>query len=190
MNAQIIFIDAEYIKAYSQVGGNVDEKYFLSAILTAQDKYIQPLLGTNLYDDLKANISGLSFANANYPTLMDDYIRMALMRWTLVELYPYLSNKILNSSISQVTGDNATPIPKSEVDSLVSLERNNAQFYSERLIDYLTANNSLFPKYGESRTSADMSPMYSAYYENGLTISGSERRDWWRKFNCCKDLPK
>ena len=91
MNPQIIFIDADYIKAYSQVGGNVDDKYLLSAIVTAQDKYIQPILGTNLYADLRANIDGLSLANTNYPTLMDDYIRMATMRWTLVELYPYLS---------------------------------------------------------------------------------------------------
>lgn len=183
---QIIFIDSDYIKAYSQVGGNVDEKYFLSAILTAQDKYIQPILGTNLYDDIKANISDLNAANTNYPKLMDDYIRMCLLRWTLVELYPYLSNKVLNSSISQVSGDNSTPIPKSEVDSLISLERNNAQFYSERMIDYLQADTGKFPKYGTTTDSSQMSPTYSAYFENGLTISGDANRNWLNKINCCK----
>ena len=186
MAQQVVFIDADFVKAYSQVGGNVDDKYLLSAILTAQDKYIQPLLGTYLYDTLKTNIDNLSGANANYPGLMDNYIRMATMRWTLVELYPYLSNKILNSSISQVSGDNANPIPKSEVDALISLERNNAQFYSERLIDYLQANTSLFPKYNQTRNSADISPTYSAYYENGLTISGDSNNDWLKKVNCCK----
>jgi len=186
MNAQIIFIDADCIKAYSQVGGNVDDKYLLSAILTAQDKYIQAILGTNLYNDLRTNITDLRSANTDYPTLMDDYIRMATMRWTLVELYPYLSNKILNSSISQVSGDNNSPIPKSEVDSLISLERNNAQFYSERLIDYLQANTGLFPKYGTTTDSSQMSPTYSAYFENGLTISGSSSSDWLKRINCCK----
>jgi len=186
MNAQIIFIDADYIKAYSQVGGNVDDKYLLSATITAQDKYIQPMLGTNLYKDLKTNIANLSGANANYPTLMDEYIRMATMRWTLVELYPYLSNKVLNSSISQISGTNASPIPKSEVDSLISLERNNAQFYSERLIDYLQANTSLFPKYNTTTSSDQMQPSYSAYYENGMTISGDANRNWLNKINCCK----
>jgi len=186
MDAQVIFIDADYIKAYSQVGGNVDDKYLLSAIITAQDKYIQPILGSNLYRDLRSNIEDLTSANSNYPTLMDDYIRMATMRWTLVELYPYLSNKVLNSSISQISGDNATPIPKSEVDALISLERNNAQFYSERLIDYLQANVTLFPKYNTTGSSADMQPQYSAYYENGMTISGSANKDWLNKINCCK----
>tara|TARA_R110000744_G_scaffold106225_4_gene202469 strand:+ start:7155 stop:7715 length:561 start_codon:yes stop_codon:yes gene_type:complete len=186
MNAQVIFIDADYIKAYSQVGGNVDDKYLLSATITAQDKYIQPILGTNLYNDLRNNIDNLTGANSNYPNLMDNFIRMATMRWTLVELYPYLSNKVLNSSISQVSGDNATPIPKSEVDSLISLERNNAQFYSERLIDYLQANTDLYPKYNTIASSDQMQPMYSAYYENGLTISGGANRNWLNKINCCK----
>ena len=186
MTAQTIFIDADYVKAYSQVGGNVDDKFFLSAILTAQDKYIQSFLGTNLFKDLKSNITNLSSANSNYPTLMDDYIRMCLLRWTLVELYPYLSNKILNSSISQISGDNASPISKSEVDALISLERNNAQFYSERLIDYLQANTDLFPKYGTTTDSSEMSPTYSSYFENGLTISGGKSGDWLNKINCCK----
>tara|TARA_R110001599_G_scaffold347011_1_gene572881 strand:+ start:23314 stop:23874 length:561 start_codon:yes stop_codon:yes gene_type:complete len=186
MEAQILFIDADYIKAYSQVGGNVDEKFFLSAIITAQDKYIQPILGTNLYKDVQTNIANLAGENANYPALMNDYIRMATMRWALVELYPYLSNKILNSSISQVSGDNATPLAKSEVDALISLERNNAQFYSERMIDYLQANTSLFPKYGTTTDSSQMSPTNSVYYENGLTISGDSNRNWLNKINCCK----
>ena len=185
MQAQVSFIDSDYIKAYSQVGGNVDEKYFISAIITAQDKYIQPILGTNLFKDLQSNIDSLSGANSNYPTLMDDYIRMVTMRWTLVELYPYLSNKLLNSSIAQISGDNASPISKAEVGSLIGIERNNAQFYSERLIDYLQANLNLFPKYNSTTSNDQMVPMFSAYYENGLTISGSTNRDIKRNINCC-----
>jgi len=175
MKAQVSFIDSDYIKAYSQVGGNVDEKYFISAIITAQDKYIQPILGTNLFKDLQDNIDDLTSANSSYPTLMDDYIRMVTMRWTLVELYPYLSNKLLNSSIAQVSGDNASPISKSEVDSLINIERDNAQFYSERLIDYLQANSATFPKYNTTTSTSQMNPIFSAYYENGLTISNGRR---------------
>ena len=165
---QVIYIDADYIKAYSQVGGGIDEKYFLPAILTAQDKYIQPILGTNLYDYLKTNINSL---NTDYTNLMNNYVRQATMYWTLVELYPYLSNKLLNSSISQVSGDNTTPISKAEVDSLIAKERNNAQFYSERLIDYLVANSSTLTEYNAG-TSSDMTPIKTVYFENGLTISG------------------
>ena len=165
---QTVFIDADYIKAYSQVNGGIDEKYFLPAILTAQDKYIQPILGSNLYNYLIDNLSSLPII---YKTLMNNYILKPTMYWTLVELYPYLSNKVLNSSISQVSGDNTTPISKAEVDSLIAKERNNAQFYSERLIDYLIANSSTLTEYNNG-TSADMKPIQTIYFENGLTISG------------------
>lgn len=166
--AKVIFIDADYIKAYSQVGGAIDEKYFLPAILTAQDKHLQPILGTNLYKYLKDNISSLPAA---YKTLLDEYVQDALMYWSLVEMYPYLSNKVLNSSIAQISGDNATPISKSEVDALISKERNNAQFYSERLIDYLQNNKGTLTEYNNG-SGADMTPRDTVYFENGLTISG------------------
>ena len=179
---QVIFIDADYIKAYSQVGGSIDEKYFLPAILTAQDKYIQSILGTNLYDYLKTNIASLPTA---YATLMDNYIRRTVMYWTLVELYPYLSNKVLNSSISQISGDNATPISKSEVDSLIAKERNNAQFYSERLIDYLQNNKSTITEY-KNGDASQMTPITTIYYENGLTISGTPNYNPYDIIKGCK----
>ena len=166
--AKVIFIDSDYIKAYSQVGGAIDEKYFLPAILQAQDKHLQPVLGTNLYRYLKTNVAALPAA---YQTLVDEYVQDALMYWALVELYPYLSNKVLNSSISQISGDNATPISKSEVDALISKERNNAQFYSERLIDYLQNNKGTLTEYNNG-SGSDMTPINTIYYENGLTISG------------------
>jgi len=91
---QVVFIDAEYVKAYSQVGGNVDDKYLLSAILTAQDKYIQPLLGTYLYDDLKTNIDGLSSANANYP--LTKYLIVPFLKYPEIMLLQYQNQKLMH----------------------------------------------------------------------------------------------
>ena len=57
---------------------------------------------------------------------------------------------------------------------LVDIERDNAQFYTERLIQYLTNNTTLFPEYA-SNTGSDIYPETQTYAEAGLTISGSQR---------------
>jgi len=68
-----------------------------------------------------------------------------------------------------------TALSQSEVMRLVDIERDNAQFYTERLIQYLRNNNSLFPEYS-SNTGSDISPEVQTYAEAGLTISSSQRR--------------
>ena len=48
-------------------------------------------------------------------------------------------------------------LDKSDVDSLVSQERDFAVYYSNRLVDYLCNNSTLFPEYS-SNTNSDVNP--------------------------------
>ena len=183
LSAQVIFIDASYIKAYSHIDGSVDEQDLLPSIIQAQDSQIQPILGTDLFNKLKALITSDTVAG-NYDTLLNDYVRMATLKWTLVHFYPYLQGKILNGTIGSRNVDNITALSQAEVGRLVDIERSNAQFYSERLIEYLQNNSSLFPEY-TSNSGADMNPETQTYSEGGLTISGTNRRNRLADWNCC-----
>ena len=81
--------------------------------------------------------------------------------------------------------DNITALSQAEVMRLVDIERDNAQFYTERLIQYLTNNSSLFTEY-TSNSGADMYPDTQTYAEAGLTISGSQRGiNKLANWNCC-----
>jgi len=48
LTPQIIFINEDYVKAYSHIDGSVDSKDILPSIIQAQDSQIQPLLGYRL----------------------------------------------------------------------------------------------------------------------------------------------
>jgi len=182
--SQVIFIDATYIKAYSHLDGSIDEKDLLPSIIQAQDSQIQPVLGTDLFDKLKTDITGGTIAG-NYETLLQDYVQMATLKWTLVHFYPYLQGKILNGTIGSRNVDNITALSQGEVMRLVDIERSNAQFYTERLIEYMMNNSSLFPEYN-SNSGADMFPETQTYSEGGLTISGSQRGyNKLSNWNCC-----
>ena len=183
--AQILYIDANYIKAYSHLDGSIDEKDILPSIIQAQDSQIQPILGTELFNALKTQITAGTISG-NYQTLLQDYVQMATLKWTLVNFYPYLQGKILNGTIGSRNVDNITALSQDEVMRLVDIERSNAQFYTERLIEYLTNNTTLFPEYA-SNSGADMYPDTQTYAEAGLTISGSQRgNNRLANWNCCK----
>ena len=184
LSAQVIFIDASYIKAYSHIDGSVDEKDMLPSIIQAQDSQIQPILGTDLFNKLKTEITAGTITG-DYDTLLNDYVRMGTLKWFLVHFYPYLQGKIMNGTIGSRNVDNITALSQNEVARLVDIERSNAQFYTERLIDYLQNNSSLFSEYN-SNSGADMNPETQTYSEGGLTISGTNRMNRLANWNCCK----
>lgn len=183
---QILFIDSEYLKAYSHLDGSIDAKDMLPSVIQAQDSQIQPLLGTKLFNKLKDLIKtgSISSGNDDYETLLQDYVQMATLKWTLVHFYPYLQGKILNGTIGSRNVDNITALSQDEVLRMVDIERTNAQFYSERLIDYLQYNTEKFPEYN-TNTKSEINPEYQTYAEGGLTISGQNRKNILKNWNCC-----
>lgn len=184
---QILYIDSEYLKAYSHLDGSIDAKDMLPSVIQAQDSQIQPLLGTKLYDKLKELIKDGEVddaGNEDYKKLLQEYVQMATLKWTLVHFYPYLQGKILNGTIGSRNVDNITALSQDEVMRMVDIERTNAQFYSERLIDYLQFNTTKFPEYN-TNSNDQMNPEYQTYSEGGLTISGQNSRKRLQNWNCC-----
>ena len=171
---QILFIDEDYVKRFSSVNGSVDPKFLEPGILTAQDLWIQSLLGTNLFVTIKTMISDGTILLAPqlvYRTLLEDYIQRATLHWTLIEVYPMLLYKVNNGSLSSFSSEDSTAITRGELDRLIEEQRSKAQFYSERLIDYLCVNGSDFPEYNTQTSSAGICPIKeSIYYEGGMDI--------------------
>ena len=167
---QILFVNENYVKRYSTINGSVDATFLEPRIILAQDKWIQPILGTNLYKKLQADVAAGSIAGA-YKTLMEDYLMRATLHWSLVEILPSLLYKVNNGSLSTYSSDDSTAITRGELDRLVEEQRSNAQFYSERMKDYLCANSSSFPEYNTRSTSDQMCPIKGTiYYEGGMEI--------------------
>ena len=166
----VLFIDEDYIKRYSTINGSVDPTFLEPRLIIAQDKWIQPILGTNLYQTIKAAIVADNLS-ANQKTLLEDFIMRATLHWAILEILPSMLYKINNGALSTYNSEDSAPISRSELDRLVEEQRNNAQFYSERLIDYLCANSSLFPEYNTRTSNDQMCPIKgTVYYEGGMEI--------------------
>ena len=58
MGKNTVLISVETLKEQTGLHANVDPKLILSEILTAQDMYILPILGSALYNKLQSDVDG------------------------------------------------------------------------------------------------------------------------------------
>jgi hypothetical protein len=165
--AYILLISEDKLKSSTAINMNVDVQFLLPYVRIAQEKYIETKLGTNLYVAIQGMISGGTIgnvANANYKLLLDDYIADVLIHYSFYEVLPFLRYKVQNNNVVSKTAENSTPLTRTEAQDLRSEISNTAQFYTERLVDYLCNNSSLFPEYS-TNTGADVTPDSNAYYQ-------------------------
>jgi hypothetical protein len=144
--AEILFINDVYVKKYTQVNGAVDSNIIYPAVYLAQDKYLMPYLGTNLYEKLKDDVANNTLSG-NYLTLVDDYVRKVVLWYTMVEVLPFLTYKLNNATLVQRTSEDAQPVSDRIFKDMIDRASSNATHYTALMVDFLCANSNLFPEY-------------------------------------------
>ena len=92
-----------------------------------------------------------------YNNLLIDYIKPMLIHWAMVEYLPFAAYTIANKGVYKHESENATTVEKNEVDFLVEKQRQIAQHYTQRFVDYINFNTASFPEYN-SNSNGDMYP--------------------------------
>ena len=169
LTTEVLFVNPDYLKRLTNLNGSVEDSYVIPSVIIVQDKIIQQYLGTNLMESLLTHIKNLTLAG-NDEILVDDYVRKCVAWWTMVDLIPSLYVKIDNGGLVIRTAENTTPISTADLHREIERARQNAQFYTERLVSYLCQNSSLYPEYS-TNSGSDMSPTRETYNQNGMTYS-------------------
>ena len=154
--AEALLISRDDLVKFTAVNGNVDTDKFIQFIKIAQDVHVQTILGTDLLNKIKADIIANTLSG-NYLSLLTTYVKPLLIHWAMVEYLPFAAYTIANKGVYKHSSENADTIDKTEVDYLVEKERQIAQHYTQRFVDYMNFNQSLFPEYN-SNSNGDMYP--------------------------------
>lgn len=144
--ATALFISRTDLVKNSIIDGNVDTDLFIQYVKIAQEIHIQSALGTKLYNKISNDIISDSLTG-NYLSLVTDYVQPMLIHYAMVEAIPMLAYRIKGGGIFKGTSENAETVNKSEVDFLVQKERDLAEYYTRRFVDYLCEHSSLYPEY-------------------------------------------
>ena len=167
----VLFISEAKLKDSTAINLNVDPEILLPYVLQAQRIYIEPKLGTTLYEKLESLITAGTIGNVGneaYKTLVDEYIGDCLPSFAFHMCIPYLRFKTENGNIYSKTSETGNALSTEEAQHLREEVRNNAEYFLERMISYITNNISLFPEYN-TNSGADISPDQNAYY-NGMNL--------------------
>ena len=171
MSLNILFITRDDLVKRTPFGGNIQPEKLIPHVKTAQDKHMLPILGTVLFEYLQQQIAANTVSGV-YVELLDDYIKDCLVHYTAVEALPFLSYTFANSGIVRNVGEASQAPTKVEIDFLLDKELQSAQFYAQRLRDFLIAKSpTQIPQYyqatGDSR---EVYPNRGVQYYTGWNI--------------------
>ena len=166
--ATALFINRTDLVKNSIIDGNVDTDKFIQFIKVAQQIDIQNLLGTDLYNKIGADIAsgaaGGAGLSGNYLTLVNTFVQPTLIWFAQMNYIPFAAYQIKNGGVFKHSSETAQNVDKNEVDYLVAKAREYANYYSTRLVDYLSFNDNLFPEYN-SNTNEDIDPDTDTTYK-------------------------
>lgn len=157
-----LFISEDYVKHNSVIDENVDVKLIFPAIVQMQDMKLQPALGTQLFKEIETAIVN-STTSAAQDTLISDYIAPMLLKWVMVELTTTMLFKYRNKNIGKQGSENSQLADFTDMRYLIDKWKDNAEWYEQRLIDYLCQEVATFPKYTEAPNYSDIVSKVDAY---------------------------
>lgn len=168
--ADVYIVKNEYLKSLSGINNNTDFDLLKPTIIMVQDIYIQQILGTPLYNDLKNKIIA-DDTLATYPNekaLINDYIAKVIVWYVKMESGINLNYRYTNAGVQLKNGENNNHSDLNDIKYLMEKWRMTAERYAQLLTDHLLINTVTFPKYLE-RTLDGMNPL-KKNYTNGVYI--------------------
>lgn len=166
MSRKILFITPQTIKERTGLHANVDEKLISPEIMTAQDMFIHPALGTALYNRLLDGIENNNLTDAE-EGLITGYISDTLVYYVLSELPVGLSMQFYNKGLIRKSGEGQTEPSMQDMIDVANRYKARAEFYKERLILYVKETSSkgvLFQDYINAGSGVDtIHPERQAY---------------------------
>lgn len=162
MEETILLIGETYIKENSVLNGNVDVSEIRKSAYYKQDLVIQPILGTTFYREIQlaysAATAGITPLTADQEELLM-YIKPTLVNHAVSEVAFFLTLNVKNVGVQTQNGDNNNSVGDNTMWTVVQQITKRAEFYEQRLRNWLCVNGSKFPTYiSQENTTTDMVP--------------------------------
>jgi hypothetical protein len=174
MSANILFISEQTLKDRSLLQDNIDPKLIKPTIKHCQDMYLEPILGTGLYKELQTQITSSTITDLNR-NLLDYYITDCLCWYVASEMVISLGFKFTNKNLLKKTSENSDVPSLSDLFDIESRFKSKAEWYAQRITNYLIENITLFPLYNNAGSGVDIIQPNGSSFSTGLYLGDMPR---------------
>ena len=184
----VLLVSEQRMKQWTALDNNIRIDVLTPSILNAQNVYTQQSLGTRFYNRLKQGVMNNDLT-VNENAFLKDYVGPALMQYALYLVLPSLKYKMVEKGIVSGTSEETAATSLDDMKYLRQNAMELAQFYDERLREYLKDNPGMFPEYTNPGTDG-MQPDRGEAYQNQLVTKIPTRRnerDLWIYADCGTD---
>ena len=178
----VLLISELKLKNYTNINKNLDMEVLKAEVQVAQDIDLQTILGTKFYQHLLNQVlpDGGNTFNIDEKALVDQYISPYLVQTAYFNAMPQIMYRTMNRGIVEGNMQSASSVDTETFKYLRSIQKQRADFYSQRLIDYLLLGKGMnkFPDYLTVSTRDGMLPDRQQKYNNGIYLRHVTRKGW------------
>ena len=138
--AELLFITPQEMTSSTILSGNIDTDKYIFCIADAQISVIEPLLGSLLYDKIKADIENDDLAGL-YLELYTDFVKPITKNEAVAQYIEIASYTVDNGGVVKHTGDKIEIVSKDECQYLAGKYHNLAQMYIGRFNKWICKNH-------------------------------------------------
>lgn len=162
----IYFISADRLKEDTVINETTDNKLINPVILMVQDIYIQSVLGTALYDEIKTQVKDNTVTVLN-KKLLDNYLQITIKYYCMAELCNPLTYRYLSNA---GWGDAKPEGNPGQLDQIRNYYLNHAEWYAKRVVKYLQQNHTSYPLWLEGNVTIDSIRPKKNTYQTGMYL--------------------
>jgi hypothetical protein len=170
MTNDVIFIEPQDLANYGFTSANINSQILRSATIRAQDRFIEPVLGSPLYERLAEGIAGDDLTS-DEETLLSSYIRPYLITQVELKVMRHVRMQIRNKTAGSASDASINTMENDEFVFLQQELKNDADFYLAKLKGFLCDNESTFPLYTTVRDKEeDVKKNSKGNYFNNISV--------------------
>ncbi len=175
--ADFLFIQPSEMTQTTILGGNVDIDKYIFCVADTQITFIEPLLGTELYDKILAEAAAVTLAG-DYLILYNEFVKPITKHEATAKYIEIASYTLDNGGMFKHQPDSAQIVEKDEVLYLSNKYHAMAQMYVQRFNKWICKNTLTEYKTWQDEVNASKNMKATGGFYFGGKVGKSEDELW------------